>query len=337
LKKLLILPFLFVFMYAQNVEKLYEEALNYENNGEYKKAMILYKKIANLKLKKDDEYILDLSKDKEHDVQTFTKLKSDFYDKIIQKSEDKEANESIKQMITGDFGLYPYKMNYLLPVTFDTQERADREQFETKFQFSIEKPISYNFLGLDESISVAYTQKSYWQTSADSSPFRETNYEPEVFIQFPYKNSQTLKGYKIALNHQSNGRNNNDSRSWNRIYLESYLQFSKLFVIPRVWYRIPEKSEDDDNADIDRFLGYGDLTLLYPYKKHTFSLLLRNNLRFDRENKGAAEFNWTFPLPEFMATPNSYGFLQVFTGYGDSLIDYDEDINKVGLGIAFSR
>jgi len=324
-------------MYAQNVEKLYEEALNYENNGEYKKAMILYKKIANLKLKKDDEYILDLSKDKEHDVQTFTKLKSDFYDKIIQKSEDKEANESIKQMITGDFGLYPYKMNYLLPVTFDTQERADREQFETKFQFSIEKPISYNFLGLDESISVAYTQKSYWQTSADSSPFRETNYEPEVFIQFPYKNSQTLKGYKIALNHQSNGRNNNDSRSWNRIYLESYLQFSKLFVIPRVWYRIPEKSEDDDNADIDRFLGYGDLTLLYPYKKHTFSLLLRNNLRFDRENKGAAEFNWTFPLPEFMATPNSYGFLQVFTGYGDSLIDYDEDINKVGLGIAFSR
>lgn len=337
MKKLLILPFLFVFMYAQNVEKLYEEALNYENNGEYKKAMILYKKIANLKLKKDDEYILDLSKDKEHDVQTFTKLKSDFYDKIIQKSEDKEANESIKQMITGDFGLYPYKMNYLLPVTFDTQERADREQFETKFQFSIEKPISYNFLGLDESISVAYTQKSYWQTSADSSPFRETNYEPEVFIQFPYKNSQTLKGYKIALNHQSNGRNNNDSRSWNRIYLESYLQFSKLFVIPRVWYRIPEKSEDDDNADIDRFLGYGDLTLLYPYKKHTFSLLLRNNLRFDRENKGAAEFNWTFPLPEFMATPNSYGFLQVFTGYGDSLIDYDEDINKVGLGIAFSR
>lgn len=79
------------------------------------------------------------------------------------------------------------------------------------------------------------------------------------------------------------------------------------------------------------------MTFLYAYKKHTFELLLRNNLRLNSQNKGSAELNWTFPLPEFLSTNNSYGMLQIFSGYGNSLIDYDREIHKIGLGIAFSR
>lgn len=324
-------------LFSQNLSDIYKKAQEYENTGKYKEAMLLYKKALGMKNKIEDEYILDLSKNKNHEVQTFNKLKKEFFQKQINKIEDKDTSSSIEQMITGEFGLYPYKKNYLLPTTYDIKNKDDREPFETSFQFSIEKPIAYNFFGLDESISAAYTQKSFWQTSSDSSPFRETNYEPEIFIQFPYKNSQTLKGYKIALNHQSNGRNNEFSRSWNRVYAEAYLQFSNLFVIPRAWYRIPEKSNDDDNPNIYEYLGYGDLTLLYPYKKHTFEVKLRNNLRLNSQNKGAAQLNWTFPLPSFISTSNSYGFLQMFSGYGESLIDYDKELHKVGIGIAFSR
>jgi len=337
MKKIFYLSLFTSICLASNVEDIYEKAQKLESEAKYKEAMLLYKKALDLKNQVADEYILDLSKNQNHEVQTFTKLKKDFYEKQFNKIEDKETSNSVEQMITGEFGLYPYRKNYILPVTYDIQENKDREQFETAFQFSIEKPISYNFFRMDESISVAYTQRSFWQTSADSSPFRETNYQPEVFVQFPYKNSKTLKGYKIALNHESNGRNNEDSRSWNRIYLESYLQFSNLFVIPRVWYRIPEKTEDDDNPDIYKYYGYGDLTLLYPYKKHTFELKLRNNFRLNAGNKGAAELNWTFPLPDIISTSNSYGFLQLFSGYGESLIDYDREVNKIGFGIAFSR
>jgi len=337
MKKILLLCICSTFALSQNLNETYSQALELEKQGQYKKAMLLYKKALNMKTKAEDEYLLDLSKNQNHEVQTFTKLKKDFYEKQLNKIEDKETSHSIEQMITGEFGLYPYRKNYILPATYDLKDRENREQFETAFQFSIEKPISYNFFGMDESISGAYTQKSFWQTSADSSPFRETNYQPEVFVQFPYKNSKTLKGYKIALNHESNGRNNEDSRSWNRVYLESYLQFSNLFVIPRVWYRIPEKTQDDDNPDIYKYYGYGDLTFLYPYKKHTFELKLRNNLRLNDSNKGAAQLNWTFPLPDFISTSNSYGFVKVFSGYGESLIDYDREINKIGFGIAFSR
>jgi phospholipase A1 len=338
MKHLLFISMLLSLSFALDIKDIYNDALVLEKKGNYKEAMILYKKALNMKTNNiKDEYILDLSKNENHEVETFSKMKNDFYTKNINKTDNKETNETLKQMITGNFGLYPYRKNYLVPLRYDIQEKSDIKQEETYFQFSIEKPISYNFFGLNESISTAYTQKSFWQTSADSSPFRETNYSPEVFVQFPYKNSETIKGYKVSLIHESNGRNNENSRSWNRVYLESYLQLSKIFIIPRIWYRIPEKSSEDDNPDIYNYYGYGDLRFLYPYKKHTFELKLRNNFKLNKNNKGAAQLEWTFPLPDFISTSNSYGFMQIFSGYGESLIDYDKEIHKIGFGITFSR
>lgn len=323
--------------FAEDINTLYLDAQNLENQGNYKEAMLLYKKAADLNISKEDKYILDLSKNDEHKVESFTNMKKAFYQKQIDKVNDKETDENLKQMITGDFSLYPYKKNYLLPATYDFNQSEDRSSFETDFQISIEKPIAYNIFGLNESISAAYTQRSFWQTAKHSSPFRETNYEPEVFIQFPYKSTSTLKGYKVALNHVSNGKNDEFSRSWNRVYLEGYFQLSNLFIIPKIWYRIPENTSDDDNPDIQDYYGNGDLTFLYAYRKHTFELALRNNLEFNNINKGSAELNWTFPLPEFLYTQNTYGLFQIFSGYGNSLIDYDREVHKVGLGIAFSR
>lgn len=335
MKKFLSL-FLCSLCFGENIDELYKEAQNLENQGNYKEAMLLYKKAADLNTP-EDKYILDLAKNNEHKVDSFTNMKKAFYQKQIDKVNDKETDENLKQIITSDFSLYPYKKNYLLPVTYDFNQSEDRNSFETAFQISIEKPIAYNIFGLNESISAAYTQKSFWQTAEHSSPFRETNYEPEVFIQFPYKDNSVLKSYKVALNHVSNGKNDESSRSWNRVYIEAYFQLSNLFIIPKVWYRLPENGSDDDNPNIQDYYGYGDLTFLYVYKKHTFELALRNNLEFNDANKGSAELNWTFPLPDFLSNLDSYGFFQIFSGYGNSLIDYDREVHKVGLGIAFSR
>jgi phospholipase A1 len=325
------------FSFSEDSNVLYEQAQEYENQGNYKEAMLLYKKIASSNFSKEDKYILDLSKNQEHKVDTYSTMKKDFYQKQIDKVKDKETDESLEQLITKDFNLYPYKKNYLLPATYSINDIEGREKLETAFQISVEKPISYNFFGLNESISGAYTQRSFWQTAKDSSPFRETNYEPEIFVQFPYKENSVLKAYKISLLHSSNGRNNEESRSWNRVYLEGYFQFSNLFLIPKIWYRIPEPNGEDDNPNIEDYYGYGDLTFLYAYKKHTFELMLRNNLKLDEANKGSAELNWSFPLPEFLSTKNSYGLLQLYSGYGNNLIDYDKEIHKFGLGIAFTR
>lgn len=312
-------------VFAQELNELYEKAKELETNGNYKEAMILYKEIA-----KNERNINRLYVDE--DIKSTTEVISQNLTPI----EDKDTVETIEQILASSFNLFPYHENYLFPFSYDTKKRDDRNQMETKFQLSVKKPLLTNFFNLNETLYFGYTHTSWWQLYDDSAPFRETNYKPEIFVTLPYISAEktALKGFKFGFLHESNGQDEPDSRSWNRLYLESYFQAGNLFAIPRVWYRIPEDENNDDNADIEDFMGYGDLTLVYPYKKHTFKLLLRNNLKFDNENKGFAQLDWTFP---FLGSKNSFGYIQLSNGYGDSLIDYNEEINRINFGISLSR
>ncbi len=151
----------------------------------------------------------------------------------------------------------------------------------------------------------------------------------------PYNNSElpSLEAYEIGYLHESNGQSSN-SRSWNRLYLEGYFKSEHIVWIPRVWLRIPENSSDDDNPDIQEYLGYGDLSLLYTYQDHIFRLLVRNNFKLSNNNKGFVELNWSFPL---FGSKNNFAFAELSSGYGDSLIDYDKEINRISFGISLSR
>ena len=152
------------------------------------------------------------------------------------------------------------------------KKRSDRKQVEAKFQISVKKNILTNFFKMNETINFGYTQTSWWQLYKDSSPFRETNYQPEIFVTLPYgkRDKTVLKGFKFGFLHESNGQPKGDSRSWNRIYLRSYFQAGNLFISPRVWYKIPEEKESDDNPDIDKYMGYGDFNSYLSIQKSYF-------------------------------------------------------------------
>ncbi|WP_419765153.1 MAG: phospholipase A [Arcobacter sp.] len=325
MKQLLLSVFLISAIFAnENLDELYTKAKKFEDEHKYKEAMLIYKQIAK---SETNDKIIFVNEDKEAEVKA-TK-------KVLDTIEDKETRNTLSQILASSFDLYPYNQNYLLPFSYSSKLDDGRKDFETLFQISVKKPISYNFFGLNESINFGYTQKSWWQLYSESSPFRETNYKPEVFVMIPYgkKDKTSLKALKFGFLHESNGQAQAKSRSWNRLYAQSYFQFSSLFFSPRIWYRIPD-GQNDDNPDIEDYLGYGDLTFDLPYKKHTFKLLLRNNLKFDDSNKGFAELSWTFPL---LNSKNTFGYVQLSSGYGDSLIDYNEEVNRISFGISLSR
>lgn len=324
MKKYLLILLIVSSLYSNEA---YEKAIELEKARKYEEAMLLYKQLASNNL--EIEKVLKAEESQKVEKNTILETK-------IEKSDDKDTNSTIEQILKAEFDILPYKDNYFLPISYDDKKRVSREQNEAKFQFSIKKTISKNILGLNETISFGYTQKSWWQIYDDSSPFRETNYQPEVFMIAPYPSFEktALKAYKVGFIHESNGQEGLESRSWNRLYLEGYFQLSNLFLIPKVWWRIPEDDKNDDNPDITHYLGYGDFTLFYPYKKHTFKLLLRNNLKLDEDNKGFAELNWTFP---FFNSKNTFGYIQMSSGYGDSLIDYDTEVNRFSFGISLSR
>ena len=166
------------------------------------------------------------------------------------------------------------------------------------------------------------------------------NFEPEFFITLPTNQAidkaTGLKVLKIGFSHESNGQDEKRSRTWNRIYLSTLWQHGQLFTNLRAWYRIPEPENTDKSTDIQKYMGYGDLSFNYLCGKNQFGLHLRNSLDFDKgQNYGAIKVDWFYP---FFNAYNTYWYLEYFNGYGESLIDYNRQKDrKIGIGLSFSR
>ena len=285
---------------------------------------------------------------------------SESKESVAEKEEAKEGSALLKKRLRMEyrvrdnrFAIIPHKPNYLLPVTFNNtpnEESLDNagderqvDNVEVKFQVSFKTPFWEQPFGENSALFFAYTGQSYWQAynSDVSSPFRETNHEPEIFA--AWATDWQLGGWQIpyfsmGVSHQSNGRSGLGSRSWNRIYTEFAFEQDRWVLAFKPWWRIPEERKEDpldpdgdDNPDIDDYMGYFELYSAYQWDEHNFGVLLRNNLRSD--NKGAVQFDWTFPLDD---EGKLRGYVQYFNGYGESLIDYNRHVNRLGVGFVLT-
>jgi len=206
---------------------------------------------------------------------------------------------------------------------------------EVKFQISFKFMLWENLFKkrTNGNLFFAYTQLAMWQlyNKDISSPFRDTNYEPEAFLAFD--NDWQIFGFTNRVNlfgfaHQSNGRAEPLSRSWNRLYASFVFEKENFVSGLKVWYRIPEDAENDNNPDIEDYLGNFELRSIYKWNKQTFGLMWRNNLDFD-DNRGAVELSWSFPLP---GTDRIKGYVQYFNGYGQCMLDYNASASTLGAG-----
>ncbi|MDF1524969.1 MAG: phospholipase A [bacterium] len=244
------------------------------------------------------------------------------------------------------FLLLPHRPNYILPLAYalDPYEepfglaQGSFDKMEMKFQVSLKFLVKEGFIGGEGNLYAAYTNRSWWQAynPRRSRPFRETNHEPELFLM--YDTDWKILGMRatsviFGISHQSNGQGGALSRGWNRIYGNLFLEKGNTVFSVKPWYRIPEREKSapdeprgDDNPDIRRYMGSVEAGVLYCKGKNFFTLMLRNNLR--RDNRGAVEVGWSYPLKGRMK-----GYVQVFDGYGESLIDYDYRMTRVGVGI----
>jgi len=239
-----------------------------------------------------------------------------------------EPNYLLFARYTSDVNREPYE-----PLFDAFAEDYDFENVEAKFQLSVKGRLATTE-DRRWGLWFAYTQQSQWQVYAGdiSSPFRETNYMPELFGS--YRPGVELGGFRFNLlnfgfNHQSNGRADPISRSWDRLFVEGGIERDNLALIARAWTRVRPGDYEDDNPDITDYLGYGQVTALYRWHDNTFTLMGRGNLA---TGKGAAQFTWTSrPL----LGPMRMHF-QLFSGYGESLIDYDWNQTTVGLGVTLN-
>jgi phospholipase A1 len=241
----------------------------------------------------------------------------------------------------GQYAVMIHRSNYILPVAYNHspneqpfEEASTGDEVkatEVKFQISLKIKLWQDILGKDMDLWLGYTQQSFWQlyNFADSSPFRETNYEPEVLLNFRTNFrflGMTGRTINVGINHQSNGRSEPFSRSWNRIVGNLGLENDNFILLLKTWYRIPQSTEDDDNPDITDYVGYGEVWGYYLWNKQRFGVMLRNNLK-SHNNRGALQLEWSIPIFEKVGV-----YIQYFNGYGESLLDYNHSVNRIGIG-----
>ena len=249
-----------------------------------------------------------------------------------------------RQSLDRPYSITPHRPNFVIPISHNATP-SQYEDFvdlgnesidhtEAEFQVSIKFPLAQDIFDGNTDLLVGYTSHSWWQLYNDASaPFRETNYEPEIFLR--HYGGPEILGAQVAFwdfgfNHQSNGRSNLDnreiSRSWNRLTGTVGFEFGDLAMALKAWYRLPEDDEDDDNPDIHQYLGYGSVEAVYTPNRNTFSLKYRPGTEED-----SIEATWSYPINSHLRI-----FARAFKGYGESLLDYDREVERFGIGFAIN-
>lgn len=226
-------------------------------------------------------------------------------------------------------------------------ESTPYRRTENRIQLSVRTKLAQGLLTkghptLKDSVWFGYTQQSYWQLfSPDiSRPFRTTDHEPEVMYVYP-TDARLPFGWRwrysgVGLVHQSNGQSNPLSRSWNRVYLMTGMELDNRWNLnARVWKRLSENINSDDNPGISDYVGRGEVQLFWNMDKdNTLGATLRHSLA--STGRGSVRLEWLQTLGTGLGGGKSNLRLhtQLFSGYGDSMIDYNRKRTVFSLGLS---
>lgn len=219
---------------------------------------------------------------------------------------------------------------------------------EGRIQLSVRTKIASGFLTHDDpskrdSLWFGYTQQSYWQIFAPSisRPFRITDHEPELMYVVPtdadLPGGWRLRYSGVSVNHQSNGQALPLSRSWNRVILMAGAEKGDRYTLTgRLWQRMPEEADSDDNPGISDYVGRAELTGTWNVdKNNTLALTVRHSLMATAN--GSFRLEWMRALGSDSRGRNASGLrfhTQLFSGYGDSLLDYNYHRTVLSIGLS---
>ena len=258
----------------------------------------------------------------------------------------------------GTFGIRGFRPISLAVATANTVNRqptsenprntatvpTDYRTTEARLQLSVRTKVAqgmfaYGERGMD-SLWLAYSQLSYWQvfTPALSRPFRNTDHEPEIIYVAPIQPAKAgewrLRLGGLGLVHQSNGQSLPLSRSWNRVYLMAGAERDNMEVRARLWNRIDE-GDNDDNPRISDFVGRGELVVRWnPNRQNLIAVTARHGLKSGSHGSVRLEWFRTLADPGFGLPSGLRLHTTLFSGYGDTMIDYNRARTVLSIGFS---
>lgn len=225
------------------------------------------------------------------------------------------------------------------PGKTDGPRNDNYKALEAKLQISLRTKVATGVVLPGADLWFAFTQRSMWQlwNQTDSAPFRSTDYQPELIyvVPVPKRFGEVGDGWRVrmlqfGIAHQSNGQSDPLSRSWNKIYAGLALDKGNFGLNWRYHQRIAESPEDDDNRDLIDYIGSHELTATWLPGAATAMLVWRNDL--SNLSQGSFQLDMTYPVDNTKLDGLRW-HLQLFSGYGETLLDYNIRQHSVGLGV----
>lgn len=249
---------------------------------------------------------------------------------IIPVENQKEFVDSLKHEL--EYGPYfgLYKDNYFTVGTTPFHKPTATNS-DVKFQISLAIRLTDTVLPWNSFLFLMYTQKTFWNVFENSLPMHDLNFNPGIGWSKPFFNKNRYVGkLTLLLEHESNGRDGEDSRSWNRIsFYGSTIIDEWLMVHAKFWIPI---IDGENNKDILKYCGIyqSGVVITTPNKKFNFGLTLVKREGWNFNFNTIFEASW-----KVHEKSNLNLFLQYYNGYGESLLDYNQYHSRLRVGIVF--
>lgn len=224
------------------------------------------------------------------------------------------------------FGLY--KDNYFIfgPTI---GSKPTKENTNVKFQISIRQKLTKSTLPWGTYLYLCYTQKVFWNVLEESLPMTDLNFNPGIGLAKPvFSNGKYVGKLLLQIEHESNGRDSIQSRSWNRLSIGGDILFTNhLLLHAKVW--IPYV-DGENNKDLLKYVGIGQVgvELMSNDRRWKGSLVLVKRKNWKLDFNTIAEVSWQFSRKADWSL-----FAQYYNGYGEGLLDYNRFSSHLRMGI----
>ena len=223
------------------------------------------------------------------------------------------------------FGIY--KDNFFVVGT-ELFQNPTQWNSDAKFQISVRQRLTNSVLPFKTFLFLTYTQKAFWDVFKNSFPFRDINYNPTIGLGKSIVYDNKFLGYiSFQLEHESNGKDGGDSRSWNKISFSSSFILQENWVLEtNVWIPFVDGEE---NGDLVKYKGWSDANIDYtsPNRKFIFSAAVTK--------RGGFNLNTNFTLSaavRLMSDDNQFLYVEYYNGYGESMLDYKQYRQRLRAG-----
>ena len=233
---------------------------------------------------------------------------------IVDLGQEKINTDSLRRELDNGPYFTLYKDNYFITGTSIGPQAPSRTNSDVKFQVSIAQRLTKSTLPFNTYLFLMYSQKCMWNVFKESLPMRDLNFNPGIGLSKLLIVKDRLIGKAtVLIEHESNGRDGDESRSWNKISFCGSVYVDPQVMIHAKWW-IPI-IDGQNNKDILKYSGIYQTGIQYmsPNGRFGAAVTVVKRSGWNLNCNTIVELNYRIFKGE-----NQFFFVQYYHGYGDT-------------------